>query len=178
MSSDSHRVEIKGIYRDRMIEPGGRVVADSGWRSNMIVLNGRVLLAAFLRNDANVLGIQSLKVGRGDPAWDLTPPPAADPATTTALVDPSPFSIPVANLTLQYLNSAEGVQVAATNRLEITATLGPNQPVVIGAPPFPLREFGLFGSLGGTPFMIDYIRHPLIEKDGAVTLERKVRLIL
>jgi len=25
--------------------------------------------------------------------------------------------------------------------------------------------------------MIDYIRHPLIEKDGALTLERRVRLI-
>jgi hypothetical protein len=41
-----------------------------------------------------------------------------------------------------------------------------------------MREFGLFGELGGVPFMIDYIRHPLIEKDGAVTLERKVRLVL
>jgi hypothetical protein len=42
---------------------------------------------------------------------------------------------------------------------------------------FPLREFGLFGELNGVSFMIDYIRHPLIEKDVAVTLERRVRLI-
>jgi hypothetical protein len=59
--------------------------------------------------------------------------------------------------------------------VQITATLGPNEPP---ATTFELREFGLFGQVGGAPFMIDYIRHPLIQKDGAVTLERRVRLIL
>ena len=177
MSRDADVVAIRGIYRDRLIEPGGRVASDSGWRSNLIVLNCRVLLAGFLSND-KALGIQSLQVGRGDPAWDATPPPAADPAATNALVDPAPFVIPVAALTLQYLNAADGVSPTPTNRVQITATLGPNQPTAAGSPPFPLREFGLFGKFGAAPFMIDYIRHPLIEKDGVVTLERKVRLVL
>jgi hypothetical protein len=178
MNCDGPSVSIQGVYRDRLIEPGGEVVSDTGWRCNLIVLRCRILLAGFLHNDATAMGIQSMQVGRGDPAWDVTPPAAPDPATTTQLVDPSPFSIPVASLTLQYLNSSDGVEATATNRVQITATLGPNQPSPAGSPPFPLREFGLFGQLGGTPFMIDYIRHPLIEKDGAVTLERKVRLIL
>lgn len=170
-------VSIQGIYRDRLLLPDGQVVRDSGWRSNLVVLRCRVLLAAFLRNDT-ALGIRSLQVGRGDPSWDLTPPPAADPSTTVQLVDPAPFTIPVANLTLQYLNQADGVVGTPTSRIQITATLGPGQPTPATDPPYPLREFGLFGELGGTPFMIDYIRHPLIEKDGAVTLERRVRLIL
>ena len=169
---------IVGIYRDRLIRPGGGVEHDSGWRKNLIVLRCRVLLAAFLRNEAATLGIRSLQVGRGDPAWDVTPPPAADPATTTQLVDPAPFTLDVASLVLQYLNDADGIVVNPTNRVQITATLGPNQPSPVGSPPFPLREFGLFGEIAGAPFMIDYIRHPLIEKDGAVTLERRVRLIL
>ena len=170
-------VSILGFYRDRLIDGDRRICHDSGWRKNLIVLRCRILLAAFLRNDT-ALGIRSLQMGRGDPAWDTTPPPAANPATTVALVDPAPFTIPVANLTLQYLNDADGVVATPTNRVQIVATLGPNQPTPIGATPFPLREFGLFGDLNGTAFMIDYIRHPLIEKDGAVTLERRVRLVL
>jgi hypothetical protein len=170
-------VTIQGIYRDRLLYADGTVARESGWRKNLIVLRCRILLAAFLHNDT-ALGIQSLQVGRGDPAWDTTPPPVADPSTTVGLVDPAPFTIPVANLTIQYLNPTDGVVAAPTNRVQVTATLGPNQPTPIGAPPFPLREFGLFGSLNGTPFMIDYIRHPLIEKDGAITLERRIRLIL
>src|SRR3954452_25587897 len=177
MSRDAVGVAIQGIYRDRLIEPEGRVLSDSGWRSNLIVLNCRVLLAGFLSND-KAFGIQSLQVGRGAPAWDTTPPPAADPATTNTLVDPAPCVIPVASLTLQYLNAADGVSATPTNRVQIPATLGPTQPTPPGSPPFPLREFGLFGKFGAAPFMIDYIRHPLIEKDGVVTLERKVRLIL
>jgi hypothetical protein len=177
MRSHSPNSAIHGIYRDRLIHPNGTIAHDSGWCTNLIVLRCRILLAAFLRNDT-ALGIRALQVGRGDTAWDTAPPPAADPGTTVQLVDPAPFTIPVANLTFQYLNQTDGVATTATNRLEVTATLGPNQPTPIGSPPFPLREFGLFGELNGTAFMIDYIRHPLIEKDGAATLERRVRLIL
>lgn len=170
-------VSILGLYRDRLIDCDRRVSYDSGWKKNLIVLRCRILLAAFLRNDT-ALGIRSLQMGRGDPAWDVTPPPAADPATTVQLVDPAPVTIPVANLTLQYLNDVDGVVATPTNRIQIVATLGTNQPTPIGSAPFSLREFGLFGDLNGTPFMIDYIRHPLIQKDGAVTLERRVRLVL
>ena len=177
MPAHSSDVTIQGFYRDRLVHADGTIAHDSGWRKNLIVLRCRILLAAFMRNDT-ALGIRSLQVGRGDPAWDTTPPPVADPATTVELVDPAPFTIPVADLTFQYLNATDGVVATPTNRVQVTATLGLNQPTAIGSPPFPLREFGLFGELNGTPFMIDYIRHPLIEKDGAVTLERRVRLIL
>ncbi len=170
----------EGIYRDRLISPQGVVVFDSDWRSNMIVLQGRKLLAGFMKNEPNTHGIQSLKIGSGLDAWDTTPPAAPDPAVVTDLTT-TIFTIPVANLNIQYLDASD-VPVAVppgapTNRIQITSTLGPGQPTPIGAPPAKLREFGLFGTLNGAPFMIDYIRHPLIEKEGTVTLERKVRLI-
>jgi hypothetical protein len=168
-------VTIDGWYRDRLVDASGREISSSGWRHNLIVAPCRVLLAGFMRNDA-ALGIRSFQVGRGDPAWDATGAPAADP-NTTKLVDATPFSIPAANLTFDYLNEQDNVVVNPTNRIQVTATLGPGQPTAATDPPYPLRECGLFGQLGGQLQMIDVIRHPLIQKDGSVTLERKFRLV-
>jgi hypothetical protein len=165
---------IRGIYRDRLLDDCGKEVFDSGWKSNLIVSRCRVLLGGFMNNDGTAKGIQALHVGRGDPLWDTTPPPAPDPNLTTKLFDNSPFIIPKASLVIQYLNDNDAIVPDPTSRVQIVATLGPNQPT---AATFPLREFGLFGELKGQPFMIDYIRHPLIEKSGSVTLERRVRLI-
>ena len=63
-------VIIEGFYRDRLLDAGGREIYISGWRKNLIVTNCRVLLAGFMKNDA-ALGVQSLQVGRGDPAGTL-----------------------------------------------------------------------------------------------------------
>ncbi len=169
-------IAVKGIYRDRLLDASGMPVFDSEWRNNMIVLRCRVLLSSFLKNDG-ALGIRALQVGRGDPSWDNNPPPLPDPNTINALVDPTPAEIPVAQLKLEYLDNTDSVVVNATSRLQITATLGPGVPASPPNTPFPLREFALFGQLNGVRFMIDYIRHPLIQKDASMTLERKVRLI-
>src|SRR5690348_6028965 len=150
---------IQGIYRDQLISPSGEFLADSGWKKNMIVLRCRVLLAAFLRNEVGALGIRSLQIGKGDASWDTVPPAAPDPATTNALTDAAPFVVPVASLTLQYLSDLDAPVAGPTNRIQITATLGPGQPNPAGTPPYPMREFGLFGEIAGAPFMIDYIRH-------------------
>lgn len=168
---------IKGIYRDKLFDAAGNPIFDSEWKSNLIVLRCRLLLASFMKNEPTALGIRALQVGRGDSSWDVTPPPAPNPATTTQLFDAAPFTIPNTDLVLQYLNDSDQITPGPTNRIEIVATLGAGVPAPITDPPYPLREFGLFGSLSGAPFMIDYVRHPLIEKDGAVTLERRVRLI-
>jgi len=63
------------------------------------------------------------------------------------------------------------------NTSTVTAAAPERQPAPATDPPVPLREFGIFGELNGVPQLIDYVRHPLIEKAGALTLERKVRLI-
>lgn len=173
-------VQIEGIYRDVLRGPSGEIIRDAGWKPNLIVLRCRELLAAFMKGDGTEapLGIQSLKLGRGDTAWDTVPPPKA-PETSTQLVDDTPFVIPKDALTLQYLNGNNEVSPAPTNRLEIIAVLGPGQPdPQSGLPsPYPIREFGLFGQLKDVDYMIDYVRHPLIEKDVAVTLERRIHLI-
>ena len=72
---------IKGIYQDRLLDPEGSLIFDLGWRSNLIVLQCRILLASLLKGDGP-LGIQSMQVGRGDPSWDTAPPPPPDPNTT------------------------------------------------------------------------------------------------
>ena len=168
---------IEGFYRDRLTGPGGVLLRDSGWQHNLIVLQARRLLAGFMKNEATAQGIQSMKVGRGDPAWDTTPPPEPDPGTLNELVDAAPFVISGGSLVLQYLTPSDTPTATITNRVQITATLGPGEPTPANQPPFPMREFGLFGRMNGADFMIDYIRHPLIEKDGLLTLERKVRLV-
>lgn len=170
-------VTIEGIYRDCLIDAAGRTISDSGWRKNTVVLACRVLLAAFMKGEAGALGIRSLQVGRGDPAWDTPPVPTPDPGTTVKLTDNAPFVIPVASLTLQYLDAADAAATTPTNRIQIAATLAPGQPTPASDPPYPLREFAVFGQLNGAPQMIDYVRHPLIEKPGALTLQRKVRLV-
>jgi hypothetical protein len=167
-----------GVYRDVLRDPEGRVTWDSGVRKNVIVGDCRRLLAAFMHSANSPTGIQGIKVGAGLASWDQTGTPPASP-TTTALVDPNPYVVPVANLTLSYLTGAN-VSGTPTNRLQIVATLGP------GIPPWPhspdhvdgtLREFGLFGKLDTNDVLIDYVTHPAIVKDPASTLERTVWLV-
>jgi hypothetical protein len=174
-------MSIKGIYRDVLRDARGKVTSDTGWKSNLIVLSCRVLLAGLMKSEQTEtpLGIQSLKVGRGSPTWDTVSTPAPDD-TLTGLVDPSPFTITREGLELIYLDASGQLSSKPTSRIEIIAKLGPNQPPPEDPSqpkPYPLREFGLFGKLNGEDYMIDYIRHHVIEKDNALTLERHVQLI-
>ena len=174
-------LSIKGIYRDVMRGPRGAVISDTGWRSNLIVTSCRVLLAGLVKGEQTntPFGIQSLKVGKGNPTWDTVSTPAPD-ESLTGLVDRNPYTISREGLELIYLDASGQRSATPTSRIEIIAKLGPNQPPADEAQPtkpYPLREFGLFGKLGDGEYMIDYIRHPLIEKDNALTLERHVQLI-
>ena len=170
------RFLIKGFYRDRIFNMEDRKIFDSGWRSNLIVLRCRILLAGFIRNDTT-LGIRELQVGKGDPSWDTTPPPLPDPNLMTKLADPNPFSIPHSDLDMHYLNTSDEIVEGPTNRIQIISKIGQNIPTPPTEPPYPLREFGIFGEFNGSLYMINYIRHALIEKDASATLERKLRLI-
>jgi hypothetical protein len=124
------------------------------------------------------LGIQGLQFGAGLASWDSGGPPAATPAQT-ALVDPNPFTVPSSALALDFVDDTGAVVAGPTNRLQIVATLGAGQP------PWPdadhiagsLREFGLVGELNGSPALINYVTHPVINKDPASTLERTLWLV-
>jgi hypothetical protein len=174
--SATNKIFLQGNYRDVLRDAHGRIKHDSGWRSNLVVNSARMLLAAFLKNDATSLGIQSLKIGKGESAWDDAPPKPA--ATDEGLHDPEAFIVPKDKLQIDYLNDSDLVVTGPTTRLQITVTLKPGEPPSVGdTKNYPLREFGLFGSLAGTPFMIDYVIHPVINKGEEDTFIRSVRLI-
>jgi hypothetical protein len=167
---------LHGLYHDVVRGPGGAVLHDPGWRSNAIVLDCRRLLASLMGGQP-ALGIQGLAVGAGLAAWDMVGPPPASPAQA-ALVDPSPFVVPLADLAIDFIDGGL-VTAAPSNRLQIVASLGP------GEPPWPdgahvsasLREFGLVAELDGTPSLVNYVTHPVINKDPTSALERTIWLV-
>ncbi len=176
---------LKGIYRDILTDRNNNVVFDSGWVKNKIVDRCRNLLAAFMKNDAEktASGIVRLRVGAGLGAWDTGGAPVPEDSEIR-LVTPHPsFTVEFDDLDLTYLDTGDvEVEEGPTNRLQVTATLENDQP-----PPleehltsYPLREFGLFGEYNDGAetheYMIDCIRHPLIDKDVNTTLVRVVRL--
>ncbi len=174
---------LKGIYRDVLKSKDGRVLYDSGWNSNTIVDNCRVLLAAFICNDTaeeaiNAQGIIHLAVGQGDPNWDGGSIPKVEPTETYELEDSEhAYICKDEDLNIAYIKEENGLIVHSgppTNWLEIEATLGENKPSDTEI--YPLREFGLFGQLGDQPYMINCIRHQLIHKRPEDTLIRKIRL--
>jgi hypothetical protein len=168
--------QLRGMYRDVVRAHSGQVLYDAGWRTNAIVVDCRRMLASFM-GGAPALGIQGLAFGAGLLAWDSAGPPPPTPGQV-ALVDPSPFVVPAASLSIDFIDAGV-VTATPTNRLQIVATLGPGQP------PWPdgahvsasLREFGLMGELGGSPVLINYVTHPVIHKDPTSTLERTIWLV-
>jgi hypothetical protein len=175
---------IDGIYRDRIWtstgpspQPAGRSAEpthDSGWQSNIVVTQARTALAAFMRGGVDVTGVHSILLGAGKKDWDSGGPPPPD-ASTTALVDPiDERKIEPAEIV--FLDDDGNPTNDLTTRVQVTVTFEPGDPEDDVA----LREFGLFGVLdtngGQKLYMIDYVRHPVINKGPADTLERVIRL--
>jgi hypothetical protein len=177
MPANEHATDgLRGQYRDVLLSARGEVLEDRGWRSNAIVSGCHTLLAVLLRGSPTASGLVGLQVGSGKASWDSTGPPPATSAQTT-LVDPAPFTVGPAALTMDFL-TAGAISGSPTNRLQIQATLGP------GVPSWPdpnhvsasLREFGLVATLGGDPVLINYVTHLIIAKDPASTLQRTIWL--
>lgn len=181
--SENATTALEGRYRDVLKDARGEVIWDRGWHKNAIVVSCRQLLASFVKGDLTSLGISGLRVGAGSDAWDLTAPPVPSP-TTGALVDPDFYELPKtgfpagSDFKMDYLDGAT-VVAFPTNRLQIFAKFGPNTP------PWPngthttssMREFGLAGTLAGSPALLNYVTHPVITKDPASTLERTIWLV-
>ena len=166
---------LKGTYRDVLHDDRGRVVWRSGVQSNVIRLDARKLLSAFVHGPpVTSQGVQGMLVGRGLAAWDATGAPVPD-ETVPGLSDPSPFTVPRTSLTLRFLDPVSSAGVAApTRKLEIVATIGPNTPPAAN---LPLREFALLCLLDGGPLLFNYRRHQAIAKDPTSTLVRTVWLV-
>ncbi|MGA1870553.1 MAG: hypothetical protein ACMUJM_18615 [bacterium] len=169
---------LKGSYRDILKNKDGHVIYDGGWVSNMIVATCRKLLAGFMIRDPSS-GIEYLAVGRGDESWDAEGAPDA-PDPTMEMPDlKHKFTPPIffQDLTVFYIDEYGTESVGPEKQLQITATLGPGYPTP-EAPlsTYPLREFGLFGTFDGEPYMINYKSHPVIHKHESATLIREIRL--
>jgi len=168
----------KGIYRDRLITKSGKNF-DSGWQSNIIVDHCRELLGAFMAGNTDAHGIQLIAIGQGDPAWDTTQPGAPTPGISQ-LEDSSAFTLAADSslFTLEYLNASNDPVPDPTNRVQISVSLEPGSPPVeVGKETYALREFGLFGRIGTENYMIDYVRHAVINKGPDDTLLRTIRLV-
>jgi hypothetical protein len=167
---------LQGRYRDRLRRPDGVLLVEREWRDNAIVFDCRRLLASFMAGEP-ALGIQGILIGTGLAAWDVGGPPAAGTGQI-ALVDPNPFLVPTADLQIDFLDDA-GVSATPTNRIQVVAALGPGEPPWPDAdhPAASLREFGLVGQLDGSQTLINYVTHPVINKDPTSTLERTLWLV-
>ena len=175
---DAAQFSIKGMYRDLLKGPDQRVIYDSGWTSNTIMPSCRILLTAFMKNEVSA-GIRYLAVGEGDAQWDKTGAPAPDPGPPDLVHRCIDAPIPQNQLELRYLNDQELEVNDPTKRLQIKATLAAGYPAPLSnTTSYPLREFGLFGSLGADSkdCMINCVRHPVIYKDKDSTLVRVIRL--
>ena len=171
-----NQIDIKGKYWDQLITATGEVV-DYGWRSNIIVNQCRQLLAAFMKGET-ASGIQRIALGRGEEVWDVESPPSPE-MTTDRLVDPSPQIITTGapEMELEFLNGAGEVSSTVSQSIQITINIAAGSlPIAVGEDSFPLREFGLFADLAADEFMIDYVRHPVMNIGPEDTLVRRVRL--
>ncbi len=179
LNEETPTTGLQGSYRDVVTDAHGQVTWDSGWRKNTILVDCRRLLAAFMGGEANTAGIQGLRVGAGNAAWDNGLPPQPQP--TDGLYDTKPYTAPLAALKLQYLDPVTGAPSATvTNRLQIVVTLGPGMPNWPGDgvhASATLREFGLVGKLDNALVLVNAVRHVAIAKDSVSTLVRTIQLV-
>ena len=117
---------LQGMYRDVLRDATGRVRWDRGWQKNAIVTDCPSS-GGFMRGaPTGTLGIQGLQVGMGLTAWDQPPGPPPANAGQVSLVDPHPFTVPVADLQIDFLDlTSDSVSTTPTNRLQIVAKLSP-----------------------------------------------------
>ncbi len=168
---------LRGAWQDVLRDADGRLTARGPVLPNAIVADCRRALAVFVAGDGGP-GIEGLWFGQGLADWDVNGTPAATPAQT-ALVDPHPFFLPAAQLKIDFVDDLGAVVGAPTRRVQIVAELKAGDPAWPDAhhPALSLREFGLGSHIGGNPVLLNYVTHPVINKDSASSLERTIWLV-
>ncbi len=166
---------IKGFYSDVLIDPQGQVQWSSSWRSNLIVRNCNLLLAALMKRHQGMQGILCLAIGEGKDDWDSSHPlPLLTDSQLTSELARQALTMDQ----ITYLDNASRPTESPTNHLEITVDLRGEEIVTNGSQS--LREFGLFGGNAteeaNSGFMINHVIHPRIDLTSGLTLTRKLRL--
>jgi len=160
---------LRGMYRDTVFDSADRLIYDSGWMSNTIVENGRILLASLMKGE-DVGGICYMKVGKGLSAWGGEPEAAA--ASVEDLETPYEQTILIkSDQDIFYLDENGDQTSKPTSRLEVRVAMEQGFPVANQT--CDLREFGLFNK---DLRMINCVYHPLIQKAATETLIRTIRL--
>ena len=186
---------IKGEYRDVIVKKG-KLVRDSGWKSNTIVPDYGRFLAALMKKEFNEqsIGIEYLAVGNwgtgNDPAafrdllcnyfkW-LNAPDHIENGKFLPYVETDRWvwAKPVEDM--EYLNE-DDVEVLEeiTNKLKIEVIIKEDEP---SQETFDFKEFALLGiTKNGTfntnhLFLINYVCHGQITKDNTMALTRTIRL--
>ena len=163
-------IELTGRYQDRLFSSRTEQW-QSGWRSNRIVADCSVLLAALMKRQEGIEGLLFWAVGAGEEHWD-NEMPSTRPGTTRLTREVARQRLGPDQVT--YLDAAGNSTGDPTSRLEITASFTGADVAQ------PLREFGLFGgdasSAPGSGFMVDQVIHPRIDLASDDTLRRQLRL--
>lgn len=173
----------RGYTRDIVIKkmPDGseKVLEDTGWKENKIVIGTPKLMAGLWLNEPTFTGgILFHAQGEGDPSWDmLSPVPEADwidDKLEAEYFRKAPDSI-------VYLDESNNPVAYITGRILVTTTLDfleANGPSGTG---ISIREHGLFGGDATSSLdsgqMADAIRHKAKWKDPSTKLIRYIRFI-
>lgn len=126
-------------------------------------------LATMIMSGPQAGGSLSIAIGRGEPAWDSTPPVLRRSAARLAnelarkVLDPEDIS---------YITESGTASAAPTSRLRLQTTFTPGE----GAGT--LRECGLWAGEGSGALLLAYFIHPRIEKRAEDTLARSIQLDL
>jgi hypothetical protein len=168
---------LQGFWRDVIRDSRGRVVSEGPVHANTIVADCRRALAVFVSGGGGP-GIEGLWFGQGLAAWDAAGTPPAAP-TQVALVDQHPFLLPAADLKIDFVDDLGAVVAQPTRRVQIVANLKAGSPAWPDGfhPALSLREFGLGSRIGAAPVLLNYVTHPVINKDVASSLERTIWLV-
>lgn len=180
---------IRGKYRDVLIKPDQSVIYDSGWHSNHIVEECYAFLSYLTMGqnggnnmDIDPFGICAMRLGQGEEPWDPEIP-RAEPIKD--LINPydlgegedkedKDIAIGPDNIEPIYKTDETDKTVIGLRATVIIAAGVPKPQE--GSTFCPLREFGLFGRVGNNIFMVNYVKHYLIEKEQSTPLIRTVEL--
>lgn len=173
-------MKIKGIYRDVLMK-NDELIEDRGWKSNEIVEDYGVFLAALMKKDLNDVGIEYMAVGGGSEGA------ASFKERVTSFFKSESTDIWVwakeidAVNDIKYLDE-DGKEIAdttiKTNKLKIDVEFSKDEPSSDKTLVF--KEFALLGIDNShdtdTMFLINYVNHGEITKDTNMVLTRTVNL--
>ncbi len=188
-ATETFKIGMKGRWRDRyeyVDGPRKGQVVVTPWYDNQIQNDATLVVAGLFSRrgeDPDVFpagwngytGISYMAVGEGLVGWDVVPP-VQDPADSTLTTEFYRKSIGFSELGFVDLGLPPGSPhvFGPTRKIQATCTFLPAEGNG------PLREFALFGGLAdGTTdsgHMINWVVHPLINKDATLVLTRTVEI--